>query len=266
MTLLWACEAFATEDDVRNAPGGCPFEDSDDVESFIDMATDILFQLSGGRVHGLCALTVYPTTNASCFGLDHRIDSGAPFYLDGYLGGTIYPHGRYPGIADRFGGKLPVVLADDSTVITQIVIDGAVLAPSEYILVDRRYLLRRTGSWPVNNNLFQTSGSGTWTIAMTTGQHPDIITRDATAQVTIELARTLGIGADKDLGPGVIAANIQGVQLTIDDLVDAVRTGSLRIKALDRWLAIYASKGRGTADVYAPELFPYDLTHVVHYP
>lgn len=262
--LLWACEAFAEPDDVLNAPGGCPFEDSDDVQSFIDQASDILFQLSGGRVHGLCTSTVYPTTNQSCFGLDRHQGSGSPFYLDGYLGGTVYTH-HYPGISDQFGGKIPVVLGDDETVVLEVKIDGVVLAHDQYILANRRYLLRRVGSWPVMNDLFQASGLGTWSITMEYGHHPDVITRDATVQVAIELAKTYGIGADKSLGPGVIAANVQGVQVTIEDLADAVAAGRLQIPTLDRWMAIYAPQGRQTADVYSPEQFPYDLTQVVHY-
>lgn len=263
MALLWSCEAFATEDDVRDAPGGCPFEDTDDVQSFIDQASDILFQLSGGRVHGLCTSTVYPTTNANCWGLDESVHRS--FYMDGWLGGTVYHH-HYPGISDQFAGKLPVVLAADETVVTAVEIDGVVLPHTDYILVNGRYLLRRVGQWPIVNDLFQASGLGTWSITLEYGHHADVITRDATVQVTIELAKTFGIGADKGLGPGVIAANIQGVQVTIEDLADAVRAGRLQIPALDRWMAIYAPQGRQTADVYSPEQFPYLLQHVVHYP
>lgn len=258
MTLLWSCEAFAGPLDVINAPGGCPFDPvADDIQAWIDMASDIMFQLTGGRVHGECTAIVYPMTDHNCFDV-YGIRRSSSYWTDGWLGGTIIHTG--PELADRFGGRRPVRLAGPNTTVIDVVIDGVTLAASEYILVNGVYLIRRAGSWPTLNDITQVSGTGTWTIHYTWGDPISLLMRDACVELAIDLAKASGVGAASGFGAGVVAANVQGVQLTIEELVQQYSDGRQNVPTLDRFVGIY---GRGpTPDVYSPELDAYQLLSV----
>lgn len=260
--LQWACSAFATEADVLNAPGGCPFEEADDVEAYIDMASDVMFQLTGGRVHGVCTATVYPITDRNCWDIgDFRRQS---WWTDGWLGGTIIHSG--PEMADRFGGHTPVHLAGPNPVVLAVVIDGVALAPTDWMMAFGCYLIRRQGSWPTINNITQPSGSGTWSITYRYGDAPDLLTRDACVELAIDMAKTSGIGGSRGFGPGVVAANVQGVQLSIEELTQAYGQGAQMVPALDRFLGIYARGGPEQGDVYSPDLDAYQLVDLQFFP
>lgn len=255
MALQFACETFATADDVLNVPDGCPFETGDDIVPFLEAASDVIFQLTGGRVHGRCTVTVYPMTDdTTCLNFD-----GIPrshWWNDGWLGATIF-HG--PQIEDHFNGRVPVRLAGPSPTIVRINIDGVDLV-DDWIIVNGEFLIRRSGSWPRMNNITQASGVGTWFIEYTYGAAPDLLLRDACVELAIDIAKSSGIGVKRGFGPGVIAANIQGAQVTLDELTAALGSASQQIPALERFLGIY-KMGVGP-DVYTPEMYPYRLEQV----
>lgn len=259
MALQFACQAFAVADDVLEAPDGCPFEPTDDVQSFIDMATDIMFQLTHGRVHGICTSTVYPMTEERHCG-PRGWEGRASWSNDGWLGGTIIHPG--PSIRDQFGGHTPIRLAGPNTTIVSVVVDGvALVAGQDWILVNGVYLIRRDGKdWPTRNNILQPSGVGTWSITYSYGRAPDQLTKIACVELAIDLAKAVGIGTTKGFGPGVIAANVQGVQLSIEDLAQQYAAGRQSVPALDRFLGIYHEGP--VSDVYSPELDIYELLHV----
>lgn len=262
--LLWSCSAFATPDDVTSAPGGCPFEDTDDIQGYIDAASDIMYQLTDGRVHGICTTTAFPMTNRACFAWDS--DLRGSWWESGPTGGTIIHRNHWnPSLADQFGGHLPVRLRGPNVTVLDVTVDGAALAPSDWILVNGIYLIRKVGGWPPYNDITKPSGTGTWSITWSFGHAADRLTIDACVQLAIDIAKTSGIGESTGFGPGVTNVNLQGVQLSIEELAAQYATGSQKVAALDRFLGIYAAKGRDSADVYSPELDMWELQQVTFF-
>lgn len=253
MATQWACEPFVQADDVLAADCGCPFDaDIDDIAGYIDAATDILFQLTGGRVHGRCVRKVRPMTrDYGCLPRRHRWNRDE--WYDDY--------------ASALGGLTPVRLRGPNPVINQIKVDGVVLGNNEFAIVDEVFLIRRDGhAWPSRNDLrWNDDQLNTWSITYQFGDPPDLITRQATVELVCELAKADGIGNKIGFGANVISANVQGVTLAMADRVAELAEGRENLPYIGRFLGIYAPgvDGRHATTVYSPELNePYRLVEV----
>lgn len=171
-TPLGPCEPWATVDDL---PEGCPCIEAagsgDDgqptperLEELLAEATDICWALLGRQPIGLCERTIHP-----CLRIDRwRQRLGARWVEPSRLNyGAI----GCPNEGVRLDGPVNDV--------TEVLIDGVALDPSEYVLVDGIWLVRVEGSWP--------SGSMTdpdaFAITYTQGVPVPPLVRDATIEI-----------------------------------------------------------------------------------
>lgn len=250
MALQFVCSQLCTIADVRATPEGCSFTGVLDaaISDAIDEASDMLGILTGLRVHGVCTSTVYPVGSGGCGPRN-----------DGYYGGDLSGWGWSVGSprnneADRFGGIQTIPLRGPDTSIVEIKIAGVTLLSTEYKLLDGIYLARVNGGWPSSNSL---DASG-WTITYSYGRAPDYLTRQAAAELAVQLAMFWN-GFPNQLPNGLTGANVQGASYSLQDRAEALRAGDEQLPAVARFLGIYApasasEDGRNRASVWSPEL------------
>lgn len=232
MTLHFACQAFITADDILDGKCGCELDETDDAELIadcIDQASDMLSVISSGMAAGVCTVTVRPV----------RLCSDGPAAFD---------------TTRRFGGIVTVPLRGPETRVVSVIVDGVVLNPSEYGLLDDRYLFRKVGCWPTSNNLrLDDTNVGTWSITYAFG-FVDKLTRMAATELACELIKD-GLGKPNALPRGVTSISVQGASASVRNRAEALRDGDEQIPVLARWMSQYAYDGPHTVSgIYSPEL------------
>lgn len=257
MTTQWVCQAFCTTDDAFGTDEGCQLDRAQNLQllaATVDQASDILFQLSGGRVFGVCTRTVRPVSDGHCgpmSPLDWAVFpvSSSPFSWSWRTSGYE---------SDRFGGLRTVPLAGPNTTVTQVKVDGAVLATSAYDLLDGNNLARIDGSsWPTANDLtLADTAVGTWSITFTFGYVIDFITKAAAAELAADLALAY-LGRANRMPAGVRGINVQGAIVDLGEVADGLRAGNEELPAVSRFLGVYGNPNDGsrrTTAVWSPEL------------
>ena len=248
MTTQFACQRFATAAEFFAEDVSCGFNVDDDttmIESLLDQSSDILYHISGGRIHGICTSTVRPFSPYPA----HRGD-----WMNWSWPGHDF--GPYTATHENYNGDLATVpLRGPNTDVVTVYIDGVVLNPSEYGLLDNYKLFRKGGlTWPTSNDLTKDlSQVGTWGITFRFGRTPDYVTKQAVIEMASELGAPLK-GRESNLPAGVTSANIQGASITVQDRAEALRDGDQQIPAISRFVGLYAPSGRGVSGVWSPEL------------
>lgn len=237
MTLNYSCSRFASVADVIDKGCNCTLDATQDqllIETVLDEASDMLAILSGLRVHGVCTRTVRPFGNESCLPESVWSLSGAP--------GPWYLQGSVP-------------LRGPRTDVVEVMIDGVVLPPSEYRLVQDRYLTRVGAAWPTSNSVTgNDTDVGVWSITYRFGYPPDFLTKAAAVELTCEMLDFYGTGSS-NLPDGVVAANIQGAQVSLQGRAEALAEGADElVPAISRFLGIYAPDGQARSTIWSPEL------------
>lgn len=236
------CSPWITGDDVAEC---CNVETTSGVifDLVAEQAQDLLFELSGRQFAGTCGPRTVRPECESC-----------------WCGWQILSRGHIVGPWD-YGYPLDLcdsclVACDPSRVklagypvreITEVLIDGAVLAATEYALWNDRYLTRLNNTrWPrVNNLTLEDTEDGTWSITYTYGADPPALAIDAAAQLACELYKACA-GDTCALPPGTTRQIRQGV--TIERMAFtswAFRDGSWRTGMLlvDAFLSTYNASG-----------------------
>ncbi len=231
-------EALATVQEVRDF-GGVPALTGDDavVQTSVNAATDILYNLSGRRFPGWCEETIRP-------GRNHRRGCDLCERV------TVFP------------------LPPDTAAVTQVVLDGAVLpAVGNWRLDSGGRLVRVVSAsggvqagWPLCQPWQEPpTGHGTFQVTRTYGAAPDAAGKLAccvlAAQITL-----LGTGGDGcALTANVTATSREGVSYVMFDPMDVIRLGRTGLTVPDQWLAaVNPDAGvRGGPVVGYPEMIIY---------
>lgn len=239
MSPQLACEPVVTVDEVLEAECACDLnegEHGDLIDAYIDDASDILYVLSGGRVFGRCQRQVYPFRDVNTCG---------PRSL-------LSPFGFGSGFAETWvdwDGVDSIPLRGPNTEIIEITIDGAVIDPTTYGLLNGNKLFRRGSvSWPNTNDVtLADTEVGTFTITYRFGEVANLSKKRA----GIELVCSMVKGDKNTLTRlrGIVSANIQGVSVTMQDN----EVDSLGLPELSRFVDIYGNRGLGNVGVWAPE-------------
>lgn len=234
MTRHYACEAFATIDDVYDAACGCEAVDGEDdalVATMIDQASDILALLSGLTVAGQCLTTVRPIYKGGC-------------------GPTAIANDW----TTRFGGIDTIPLRGPNVDIVEILIDGNVIAASDYKLLDGLYLMRISANWPTINDLRRDeTQTNTFAITYRFGWPHDKLTNMACVELACELIKDAK--GQKSTLRGVTSINIQGATAQVRDRAGALRDGEEQIPVVARWMSLHAPDGpMQVSTVWSPEL------------
>lgn len=239
MTRL-ACQPFVTVEDVLDSACACNLNDTDDgdlIEEYIDEASDFLYVMSGGRVTGTCTHTVRPVTDNTCWNR----------YM---YAGLSEVHGRAYNWVDYYGTD-SIVLNGPNTEILEITIDGVVISPSEYGLMEGNKLFRRNNkNWPVYNDVTKADTEpGTFTITYRFGTVPTLLARRACIELVCQMLKSDEAALSRL--KGVVSANVQGVSVTMDQADDVAALG---LPEVTRFLDLYSPRGLGALGVYSPEL------------
>jgi hypothetical protein len=221
-----ACEAFATLTDVLSAPCGCSFTEAEDgalLTELVDEATDMLYVLSGGRVTGRCTRKVWPIKTGECSDYEYQ-----------------------SWVSRDSVDSIP--LPGPDTAVTQVKIDGSVVSPSDYFLLDGYKLVRRSGDWPVSNDITKAdTQQGTFTITVQFGWDIREIARRAAIELTCLLYSS---PARLSRLRGVVSANIQGVSVQMDP----EEVAEMGLPELNRFMDFHAPRGVAVLGVWSPEL------------
>lgn len=223
------CTDWITEDDVAlccgvEASSGLIYTD------VIAPAQNLLYQLSGRKYAGLCGpLTVRPCRdNCSCFAMQRLA------YATG--GSRLLWTGDYWGWGDTRNcgcGCLSQVKLSGFPVqiITEVKIDGDVVAPSEYRLDENRYLTRKNGVfWPSCQDLsLDDTEDGTFSVSYGYGASPPPEGVSAAAQLACEAYKQC-TGQDCLLPTGATRVTRQGITIerqffSRDPITKSWRTG-----------------------------------------
>jgi len=230
--VSWAvvgpCTPWASAQDVWNCCGQptttigegsfaeeCPV----DMTQYALEASQVLYELSARLYAGQCEKTVRPCIQQWC-GLQ-VLSRGYvvwPWYELGWTGSFW----NWPGWRNGCGcSPLSQVLLSGYPVreITEVKIDGAVVAPDEYRLDERRWLTRMADVdgnvqlWPACQRLdLADTESGTFSITYRYGQDPPVTGIHAAAQLGCELYRAC-TGGECILPSGATRVTRQGVTI-----------------------------------------------------
>jgi hypothetical protein len=213
----------------------------------VTMASHLLWALSG-RQFGTCSVTLRPCRR-SCF--------------EPWPGGWYaYPWSSYGALLASSAGDLgywfplscgacasasgcscsyvpEAYLPAPVNDVTQVKVDGAVLASSAYRLDNNRILVRTDGSdWPSCNDLTKDdTRAGTWSVTFDVGKPVPVSGQVAMGEMAYEIAKA--IDGDPDtcrLPQQVTALARQGVSVSFPPLQDLLAEGRTGLWLVDMFL------------------------------
>lgn len=128
--------------------------------------------------------------------------------------------------------------------VTQVKVDGAVLAPATYALRDFRYLMRVDGQrWPRCNNLALADDQvGTWSVTLQVGEPVPTLGMLAVGELACQFAAIL-TKADCKLPKAVQSLVRQGVTLNFLDPSEVFPGGRVGLYTCDLFIQTYNPRG-----------------------
>ena len=250
--LQGACSSWTTVQQVRianpslPASGAANYPSDLTVQSAINVATDLLFEMSGSQFPGECATVVRPCSPGNCYARlpylrDHSADPPMPCGCN--------------DIPSIDLGLWPVVN------IVYVKIDGAIVDPSTYRLDSNRYLTRmavgtdfHNDGWPSCQYLDRpSSAAGTFEVMAEYGLKPPAAGAWAANRLAGELLKG-SLGLQCTLPKNVGSVNRQQLSFTAIN-VSQLDNGLTGLNDVDLFLMAYnPGKHRGQTMVWSPDL------------
>jgi hypothetical protein len=208
------CSAWLTGEDVAE----CCSAAAEDVGTFYtllddaaDVASQLLYELSGRRFAGLCSKDGVRPCHGDC-SCGIQVLSRGHLVVDPYLYSSTACSGRNCGCNDM--SRVP--LAGYVRQVTQVKIDGVVLDSSAYTVVDHRWLTRIDGSrWPSCSHVeLPDTEEGTFSVNYTFGKQPPWMAIEAAKQLACQVYLSCsggGDGADCQIPVGATRITRQGI-------------------------------------------------------
>lgn len=260
------CLAWTDSDRVAACCDSAVGTDTSVFDDAVAMASEVLFNLSGRQFPGQCEGTVRPCVNRGC-GFQ-TLSRGHVIWPADWFNGGAYSWGwnggswHYPAFAGCGCEPLSRVLLPGYPVIeiSQVLIDGAVLAANEYRLDEYRFLTRMADAngnpqhWPSCQALDKpATESGTWQVTFTYGQSPPNMGQQAATTLACEIYK---LCADVDdecrLPDGVTRIIRQGITIeklpTLTWAFEKLRAGAngqwrTGMASVDLFLSAYNPSG-----------------------
>lgn len=208
------CAPWATAAEVPEASDCAGLADLDD---WIQVASDVLWALSGRQYGGVCEATFRPYVECA---------PSPRLFLRSLRPGTVC----CSSAIDLDLGVYPVVA------VQEVRINGAVLDPAAYRVDDWRYLVRLDGErWPHRQRLDLADGDGTWSVTLRYGQAPPRAGVRAALALACEMASSAA-GGECSLPERVTSITRQGVSAVILDPMDFLTDGRTGIYEVDLFL------------------------------
>lgn len=219
------CEPWATTADLCS-PCDDYAMDATLLEDSIDVASEVLYMLSGRQFSGLCSETVRPTCDC--------------------------------------GGRRNIKLRFPIVEVTEVKVDGDVLSSDYYRVDDQMYLRRlpdangNNPGWPCGQDLdLETTEDDTFEVTYTYGVEPPLSGVKAAAVLACEIALACQpeTAGQCRLPSSVVSTSRQGVTTTRVPLITAIEGGQVGIKEVDWFLmSVNPQKARRRSRVYSPDL------------
>lgn len=218
------CTQWATAEDVC-APCG-PDDDIDGelLDRWLEVASSILYGLTGSRWPGLCTEVIYPEPTECLAWMGRR------------WSGLRMRHTRPREL------RLPGYPAVE---VERVMIDGVELDPARYRIDDQRWLVyvpesASTGrrGWPDRNDPRLPDGQvGTWSVEYIYGAMPPPGGREAAGELGCQLALSCTPDADCRLPERVTSITRQGVTMAVLDPLTLFDDGKTGLPNVDLWVA-----------------------------
>lgn len=193
------------------------------------VATLVLWSLTKRLYPGVCEDKIHPGLEAGhCVQWVAYPDGGSrPLTIDG----QPIPLGICGGWHDRI--ELPLTPVRR---IVEVVVDGEVVPPEEYVLQNRRTLVRCHGSWP-----HWTSPCDDFTVTYLHGRRPPVGGAKMAGRLALEFAKACKPGQDCRLPSSlqnVASVQQEGVSQTfvVTDAVAALDAGLTNLPDVDLWV------------------------------
>lgn len=201
------CSLWASVEEVAACCGDLSTDESI-YEDALAAASQLLFELTLRRFSGSCQSTARPCRDScSCWSAQRLA------YAGGGSRAIFWDGASWQGVDCGCGCLSQVKLAGYPVrSIVEVKIDGAVLSPSLYRLVERRYLTRLGGErWPACQDLsLPDTEPGTWSVTYEHGSDPPMAGRMAAAELACQLYRACA-GEECALPSGVTRISRQGI-------------------------------------------------------
>jgi hypothetical protein len=259
--------------------GPCqPWIDCADIKEYCDDASDalltpitvvasqVMFEVSGRQFTGRCERTVRPCQNRTCWdAIPWYNYYGAPWAWS-FGSEGLWGWGWYDGQGCHCGcTPLSRVLLPGYPVIEilEVLIDGAVVAPTSYRLDEWRWLTRMRDPAEPDTPLFWPSCQvldlddtepGTFSVNYLAGSDPPQAGKEAAAALACELYREK-VGGECKLPSGAVRIVRQGVTIErLQPLASMLRRGETGIPAIDLFIAAYNPAGlRRRPAIWSPD-------------
>lgn len=213
-------------------------------------ASQILYALSGNQFSGLCTSISRPSRRGcTCFTV-----FGAQRHV-AWLG-TCWHQGD--GIEFGCGWTDRVRLSGYPIVqIVQVTLDGIIIDPATYRIVEGRWLVRTTGAggWPSCQDMGVADGQpGSFVVTYTHGVAPPQIGIDAALELACELKKLRTPGAKCSLPSNVTNVARQGVSFQ-RAAAKELKSGRSGLPAVDAFVGAYNPTGMTRpATVWSPDV------------
>lgn len=251
-----ACATWLTIDEVFVRRPGAAELDQGVLTSALASATDLIFAASGRQFSGTCLAVVRPIAAPIGWSPATWASYWASLSGTGWYSSWGLCRGDDHSGCQIYGGiELPGYPIQD---IVQVTVDGGVLDPNAYTVVDYRRLLRTDGSgWPTCQDWrLPTTEIGTFEVQYHYGMNPPESGKNAVAIMTEKLALAQS-GKNSGLPSrlsNLASANRQGVSLSFVDPMQFLDKGRTGVYEVDLFLAQYNPGGqKRPALVYSPD-------------
>ncbi len=251
-TLQGACSPWTTIQAVRLSCGslaasGSPTYASDElILTEINVATDLLYILSGKQFSGECPTIVRPCSSSNCFALPY---AGDPSVYDASVCGCSR-------LRRVDLGAWPV------TNIIYVKVDGAVVDPDTYRLDGNRYLVRMAGAgpsytndgWPNCQKLDRpTTEPDTFEVMYEYGTAPPPALVEGATRIACELTKA-STGQPCNIPGRAQSVNRQQISFTMIN-ASMLENGLTGLWEVDLALMAYnPSRSRGQTAVWSPDM------------
>lgn len=216
-------------------------------ERALALASATLHRLTGRRVTN-CPITVRPRGGTSCF-----VPTTSPWGVGAAFSPGMTTTGRWvnncgPTTLDPIGARLPRPVGR----IDEVKLDGVVLAPSNYLLVEGN-LLVYTGNgpgWPVSQDVtLPDTEPGTFAVTYINGYPPDLLAANAVGVLAMEFAKSC-TGRKCRLPSNVTSIVRQGVAMEIDP--GLFPNGTTGIREVDVFIGLWNPRGQEPSSIIIP--------------
>lgn len=227
----------------------------------VTAATYVLWALSG-RQFGTCTTALRPCRK-ECYDDTWWNSYGTPWTSYWDYAGSSYPWFVLGCGACRGGCSCSQVsevqLPSPVQSITQVKVDGAILAPTSYRLDNNRLLVRTDGlQWPRCNNLnVDDTQPGSWSVTAVYGQPVPKMAELAMGELACEILKARR-GEDCRLPAGITNLTRQGVSIEIPDIGSIFEHGRTGLYLVDMFIiSANPNKLQQRGRIYSPDRMPH---------